>query len=158
MKTLIVYSSKYGCVKDCAEYLKSKIGEDTKICDVNNLTGIEIKQFDNIIIGSSVYVGKISKQIKMFVQNNIDILLEKRVAIFLCCALEAQLNEYLNSTFPKSLLDLAISIKVFGSEARIQEMSFLDKTIIKAVTKGDFSKFKISYEIMDDFSKEILNL
>jgi hypothetical protein len=34
-------------------------------------------------------------------------------------------------------------------------MGFIDKMILKTVTKGDFSTFKVSSERIDEFAKEI---
>jgi len=156
MSTLIIYASKYGCTADCAAYLKTKISGNTKLIDVNKADGkISLNEYDTIIIGGSVYIGKVSKKLRVFCENNLDLLTKKRVGIFLCCALSEQINEVLKSNFPAVLLNKAADIKIFGSEARLEKMSFLDKAMIKVVTKGDYSKFKISYENIEDFAKKL---
>jgi len=156
MTTLIVYASKYGCTADCANYLKTKLPGDITLIDINKVTKqIELDKFDTIIIGGSVYIGKISKKLRAFCESNLDTLTKKRVGIFLCCALSEQANETIEANFPSSLLKTAKAIKTFGSEARLEKMSFLDKMIIKTFTKGDYSNFKISYESMDEFVREI---
>ncbi|MDU3352327.1 MAG: flavodoxin domain-containing protein, partial [Clostridium sp.] len=60
MNTIIIYSSKYGCTKDCANILKNKLSDNVTIVDINNNNNnnkIELSKFDKIIIGSSIYVG-----------------------------------------------------------------------------------------------------
>ena len=156
MKTLVIYSSKYGCAADCAEYLKTKLSGDITLIDAGKTTEkVELAQFGTIIIGGSVYVGKVSKKLRKFCEDNVDILTKKKVGIFLCCALSEQANEFLTANFPPDLLKNTVTTKVFGSEARLERMTFLDKMIIKVFTKGDYSKFKISYENMEEFALEI---
>ena len=156
MKTLIVYASKYGCVADCANYLKSNLTDDVTLIDINKTNGpIEPEKFDTIIIGGSIYIGKVSKKLRTFCENNLDILTKKKIGIFICCGLTEQANEFLTANFPSELLKNAKVKKAFGSEARLEKMSFLDKTIIKAVTKGDFSSFKVSNENLEAFVREL---
>jgi len=154
MKTLIVYASKYGCTADCAAKLKNLLSGDIALADINKIVP-NVHDFNTVIIGGSVYIGKISKKLKIFCESNLNALLEKQVGIFLCCALKDQVNEVLTSNFPPALLTHSKVTETFGSEARLDKMSFLDKTIIKAVTKGDFSSFKISDESIEAFAKKL---
>jgi len=156
MKRLVIYASKYGCTADCASYLKDHLSGDVTLIDINKASKqIELEEFDTIIIGGSIYVSKISKKLREFCESNLDMLINKRIGIFLCCALSEQVDEFFTTNFPAALLNHAKTTKTFGSEARIEKMSFLDKMIIKAVTKGDFSNFKISQENMEAFVREI---
>ena len=157
MKILIIYASKYGCTADCATSLKDKLSGDTKLIDIKkNEQQIELENFDTIIIGGSIYAGQLSKKLRTFCKDNINTLRKKRVGIFLCCAQTDQTDKLFTANFPAELLDHAKAMKVFGSEARLEKMKFLDKTILKAVAKGDFSSFKISHENIDKFA-EIFN-
>lgn len=156
MNTVIIYSSKYGCTKDCANILKNKLSDSVTIVDINdNNTKIELSKFDTIIIGSSIYVGSISKKIRVLCNDNIELLNKKRVGIFLCCGFSEQADKYLKSNFPSSLLENANAIGIFGSEARLEKMKFLDKLVMKSVAKGNYDNFKISQDKIDDF---VINL
>lgn len=158
MNTMIIFSSKYGCTAECAEYLKTALSNSVKLMDINN-TDIKIsdlENYDSILLGSSIYVGAISKKMEIFCEENADLLSKKRVGIFLCCAFQEQLDEYLSKNFPQVLLKNAVVIKSFGGEARLDKMKTIDKLIMKTVTKGNYSNLKISYEEMDSFIKEIM--
>lgn len=61
MKTLILYTSKYGCTKDCANYLKSKLGQQTDIASLDYFQTTDLQHYDWIILGGSIYIGKIQK-------------------------------------------------------------------------------------------------
>jgi len=153
MRTLIVYASKYGCTADCAAYLQGRMSGDVTVHDINK-GAVDPAGFDVVMIGGSVYVSKVAKKLREFCENNLDVLLKKRVGIFLCCALLEQVDEFFAGNFPAALLGQAVK-KVFGSEARLEGMKFFDKVLIKAVTKGDFSKFKVSHEVMHEFLQEM---
>jgi len=155
MKTLIVYASKYGCTKDCANYLKAKLPDGAELADINGSMQIELNEFETVIIGGPVYAGKVPKKLRVFCQENLDTLTKKRVGIFLCCTLFQQADEFFAGSFPGQLLDRAVTKKVFGSEARLEKMAFFDKAIMKIFTKGDYSRFKVSTESMDEFVREI---
>lgn len=156
MNTIIIYSSKYGCTKDCANILKNKLSDSVTIVDINdNNTKIELSKFDTIIIGSSIYVGSISKKIRVLCNDNIELLNKKRIGIFLCCGFSEQADKYLKSNFPSSLLENANATGIFGSEARLEKMKFLDKLIMKSVAKGNYDNFKISQDSIDNFLKNL---
>lgn len=155
MKILIVYASKYGTTEDCANLLKDKLSGDVTIMNINQATSIDLSLFNTVIIGGSVYVGKISKKLREFCEKNMDSLSRKKLGLFLCCALVENKEQLLSDNFPQTLLKNTTVTGIFGSEARLDKMSFMDKTILKTVTKGDFSAFKISEESIDAFAKEI---
>lgn len=152
MNTIIIYSSKYGCTADCANILKSKLSNNVLIVDIKDKNSkIELSKFDTVIIGSSIYVGSVSKEIRTFCNDNIELLNKKKVGIFLCCAFSEQTDKYLASNFPSSLLKSAKSISVFGGEARLEKMKFFDKLIMKSVTKNDYNSLKISQDNINNF-------
>lgn len=155
MNTIIIYSSKYGCTTDCARYLKAGLSGSVTLTDIDNTNSISLENYDVVILGSSIYIGKISKIMQKFCKENADLLSKKRVGIFLCCAFPEQLTEYLAANFPPTLLKNSVVIKDFGGEARIDKMKFIDKSIMKAAIKGSHEKLKISHESMDSFIKEL---
>ena len=156
MRTLVVYASRYGCTADCAHYLKAHLPGDVTVLDVEAVNPpLDLWSFDTLAIGGSVYVGKVSKKLRAFCETNLDLLLQKRVGIFLCCAQTDQADAFLASNFPTALVSHAATSKVLGSEARLDKMRTMDKLIIKAVTKGDFSSFQISSETLDAFVREL---
>jgi len=156
MKTLIIYATKYGTTADCAALLKNKLSGEVTIADINKTNPL-LKGYDQIIIGGSVYIGKTAKKLRNFCTANAGELRNKKLGLFLCCALTDQAEQVFADSFPAELLKAAKAKGIFGSEARLDKMGFLDKTIIKAVTKGDFSNFKISHENIERFAKQMDN-
>lgn len=157
MNAIIIYSSKYGCTADCSNYLKSGLSGSVTLADIDktNSQSIDLKNYDTIIFGSSIYIGGISKKMRTFCNQNIDLLSKKRVGIFLCCSTPAQMDEYLSKNFPSILLKNAVAIKNFGGEVRLDKMKVIDKLIMKAVTKGNYENFQISHKNIESFIREI---
>lgn len=154
MKTLITYASKYGCAADCAAHLKDQLSSNVTMVDINKSDQkIELENFDTIIIGGSIYAGQLySKELRTFCKNHVDDLIKKNIGLFICCA-QPDTSDLFAKNFPPKLLEHAKTTMTFGSEARLEEMKFIDKTILKAVTKGDFSSFKISHDNIKKFAK-----
>lgn len=70
MKTAIVYATKYGCTKRCAEILKSYLKGEVTILSVK-ADKINLSQYDAVFIGGSIYMGKIQKEITQFCKRNL---------------------------------------------------------------------------------------
>lgn len=129
MKTIIIYATKYGYTEDCVQEMKSQLQGD--VLTVNILTEkiSSLDAFDNVIIGGSIYMGHVQKKLKAFCENNISALLEKRVALFLCCGLPENFEQNLVSAFPSELREIAVARECFGGELRTQKMKGPDKII-----------------------------
>ncbi len=157
MNTIIIYSSKYGCTADCAMLLKSGLSGTAELADINEINPktLLIESFDTVILGSSIYIGAISKKLRAFCIENVDVLSRKRVGIFLCCGVPEQTKEYLSKNFPEALLKRAVVVKDFGGEARMDKLKGLDKLIMRAAMKDNYESLKISHDHLESFIKEI---
>ena len=107
-KAAWVYASEP--VGTLREFMRDKINKAPKQLDVN--------VYDTIIIGGSVYVGKVSKTLRAFCESNLDTLLEKRVGVFLCSALADQFND----TLLKSLLHVEKEA-VYKQNSRLSQLT-----------------------------------
>lgn len=110
--------------------------------------------YDTVILGSSIYIGYVSKKMRTFCKKRLDLLSRKRVELFLCRGYPWEAAEYFSKSFPPLLLKNAAAVKAFGGEARIEKMKTIDRLLMKAVTKGKSDSLKLSYENMDCFIRE----
>ena len=78
MKTAIVYATKYGCTKECAEILKTYLHGEVNILSAK-ADKINLSQYDAVFIGGSVYMGKIQKEITQFCKRNLKQLLHTKI-------------------------------------------------------------------------------
>lgn len=114
MRTLILYATKSGASRECAELLAKKIA-DCSICDMAKQIP-DIASFDTLIVGSGVRMGKIYKPAKNFIEKHMDVLLSKKTALYFCNAYPDTLQETIKKNIPQKLIDRAVCIKSLGGK------------------------------------------
>lgn len=94
----------------------------------------DITKYDTVIIGGSIHDGEIQPRISLFMEKNHDILMTKKLGLFLCCwydGLEAK--DQFNTVFPKAFREKAIANGIFGGELLISKMGFIEKQIAEYI-------------------------
>lgn len=137
MKTLIAYTTKYGCAEKCAEVLKKKLVGEVDLFNLKEVSDLELSQYDKVIIGGSIYAGKVQKDVSEFCSKNTNLLIKKKVGLFICGMLKDKTNEELKNSFPSELIDNAIVKEFFGGEFRFKNMNALERFMVKMVAKGE---------------------
>lgn len=155
MNILLVYASKTGTTKRCAEMLAQKLENIT----VANLSkeSVDLSKYDLVIIGASIRIGMMHSKVKQFIKNNLEVLKTKKVAFYVCCGSVENTKQYFETNLPKELVDSAIICDSFGGELDINKQKGLDKFIVKMVTKNadPNKKVEILTENIDRFAIEI---
>jgi len=158
MKTLILYASKTGVTETCATYIKEKLGHATLV-NTKKETIDDISIYDQIVIGTPIYVSQSMKSINSFVANHKEVLLTKDLYLFTCGA-EATKEPrfFLDVTYGEDICNHATMISYFGTELRYQKMDFFSRMIMKAIAKKHHLNPTIDYEKMDGFVENILEV
>lgn len=147
MKTAIIYVSKTGTTRKCAEKLLEAFKEVTLI-DLSTQSCENLNTYDRIIIGSPIRIGMFDKKIKLFITTNTEVLITKKVAYFICCGFSENIKQYFETNIPKELLDSAVLYDSFGGELDITKQKGFDKFIVHMVTKNTDPNKKV--EILQD--------
>jgi menaquinone-dependent protoporphyrinogen oxidase len=155
MKSIIIYASKHGCAEKAANLLYDKLNGIKEIVNIRENSKINIKNFDTVIIGGSIYGGKIQKEIKEFIEKKLSILLEKKIGLFLCCGMEKDYKKQLENSFPKELLNHLTVDGYFGYEFNVDKMGFIEKSLVKLIAKDKVGDSKISKENIQKFADRI---
>lgn len=135
MKILIVYASAHGCTKKCAEALADRLSDHLITTLESTSANFDISDFDAVIIGSPIRLGRINKKIGAFCRKQHDRLLQKKLGLFICCMNpKDQAESYLASQFPETLRQHATAIGYFGGELHFDRMTALERTLLKQVT------------------------
>ncbi|HHT50094.1 MAG TPA: flavodoxin [Eubacteriaceae bacterium] len=158
MNTLIAYSSKYGCTEKCVKILSKELKDKVEIMNLMNVEDIDISKYDNVIIGGSIYIGRIQKEVAGFCSKNLDKLKEKRIGLFICGMQEEEMDNQIINNFPKELVDIALAKEYFGGELTFQKMSFFEKLIVKIVAKTSSDKSNILNDNIYKFAQSINNI
>ena len=154
MNTLIVYAGKYGTTQSCVEKLAQQLKGPHGIVDLKKPTTYDLSDFDRVIIGGSVYIGTIQKEVTEFCNTHLDVLLNKQVGLFMCGMQQPEeIEKELNTVFPEALRKHALVTSWFGGAFIIEKMNFLEKTIVKKIAKTKSSVTDIKEDHIQSFAE-----
>lgn len=156
MAILIVYASKYGSTERCAKMLASKLKASTELIDLKATMPEDLSKYDTVIIGSPLYIGRMRKEVRTFCSKNLEKLKKLQLGLFLCGMSEGEAvkNSLING-FPEELRAKATIIEWFGGEFQLDKMGFLDKFIVKKMTKVSESKSNLLNEKIIEFAHKL---
>lgn len=132
MNTIIIYDTKHGTTHNSAQKLKKFLDHESTIVDMRDKEKILLDDYDTVLIGSSIYMGKIRKSICKFCDSNLAALMGKKIGLFLC---STGADGEFEKNFPKVLLDNAVATENFGFTFDFEDANFLEKKIIEKVRK-----------------------
>jgi len=156
MKTLIVYASRHGCAKRAAEKIGETLGEGVEISDIRQNSRYRLDQFERVIIGGSIHIGRIQSRIRNFITKNLVQLLEKQVGLFICQMAEgAEAEQEFTNAYPQQLIEHATATGLFGGEFNFEKMSFIEKYMIKKVAKVTASVARINEDNIVKFIEKM---
>lgn len=153
MKTLILYASNTGTVKDCALKLNEMIPQSEAVDITKALP--DPNGYDRVILGASIRAGRINKKIAEYAENTLPILLTKETGLFICCADASKVNGYFVEYFPGELIMKAKKCACFGGELNIKNARGLDKLMLKLMKKmsgGSLEGLKIDTDAIRSFA------
>ena len=158
MKTLIVYMTSHGCAEKAAEIIRDLLPEEVASVNLENDEVPPLDQFDLVIIGGSIRIGKIQKRIRKFCENNLDQLLKKRIGLYICCMYEdSKAREQLKKNYPEQLLNHSTGTGIFGGELDFDKMNAFERMIIRDVIGITVNVSLFNEQAVIEFSKKMLD-
>ena len=152
MKTLIVYATRHGCTKTCAEKIRSVLPRGADLVTIKESGDIALEAYDAVAIGGSIHAGRIQGSVKKFCDRRQDVLLKKKVGLFLCCMEEGEkAKKEFEDNFPQALRNHASAKGIFGGAFDFDRMNFLERAIVKKVAGVRNSVSKISDQAIAEF-------
>jgi len=156
MNTLLVYLSKHGCTEKVAKIIKEKLTNEVKIINLKKKPKINFDKYETVIIGGSIHAGKIQKGIKNFINKNKEILLRKRLGLFLSCMEKGNTaRKQFEEAYPEDIKKHAIVKGIMGGEFDFEKMNFLEKMIVKKVAGVEKSVSNIDNKAIEDFVSKL---
>ncbi|MFO8061569.1 MAG: flavodoxin domain-containing protein [bacterium] len=155
MKTLIAYGTKYGAAEKIASMIREKISNgEIDVIDLKT-EDIQAGDYGRVIIGSAVYMGRIRKEVKGFIDKNLQTLLTKQTGLFLCCMTEeeSEQDELAKRVFPAELIEHSEAVVIPGGEFRFDKMNFIERFIVKKISGVRESKSMIDKEKIEQFTE-----
>ena len=151
-----MYSSRHGTTARVARLLSEKIqAEQVYLSEIKLVDPTRLKDIDAIVIGGSIHFGLIQKDVRNFCTENLSMLLQKKIALFLCCMQEEVQTEQLNAAFPQELRNHSLATVVCGGEFLIDKMTFLEKQVVRAVSGVKRNTSALNYTAIAEFNLKI---
>lgn len=156
MNTLIVYMTHHGTTRKVVERLTEGLGSaHTTVINLEKNHTPDLTDFQRVIIGGSIHMGRIQTGVKRFCEVNMDHLLTKQLGLFLCFMNRELGQEEFNTAYPEELRNHAKAHGLFGGELLFEKMNFIEKFIVKMVSKENSSRSELDYAAMDKFIQEL---
>lgn len=156
MKGLIIYKGKYGATRQYALWLGSMLG--WPVIPAGSETAQQLADADCIILGSSIYIGKL--QLRKWLKEHGDIIISKRLFLFLVSGTPSsdkeKLQGYLTTNISESLRSRCVPFFLPG-KLEFNKLSWIDKLLLTIGSKLASDKTDdISMEDYNDVKKEHL--
>ena len=168
--TLIIYSTTDGQTVEICKKIFSKlnVSESSNIIHISKAEGLDLNQFDKIIIGASIRYGKHKPELYEFIKKNVACLEAKENAFFSVnvVARKPEKNTPETNPYMQKFLELSPwspkKLAVFAGKIDYPKYKFIDKHMIRLImwiTKGP-TDVKNTYEFtdwngVDEFSKQL---
>ena len=168
--TLIIYSTTDGQTLEICNKIFSKlnVSESSQVIHISKVEGLDLNQFDKIIIGASIRYGKHKPELYEFIKKNVACLEAKENAFFSVNVVARKPEKNMPETNPYMQKFLESSpwipkkLAVFAGKIDYPKYKFVDKHMIRLImwiTKGP-TDIKNTYEFtdwnhVDEFSKQL---
>lgn len=130
MNSIVIYSSKYGATKQYADWIGKAL--HIPAIDAEDTGSREIIQNDTILIGSSVYIGRL--RIRKWLKSNLALLKNKRIIFFVVCGTPVEekekWSEYIRQSVPE-ILTQNCSIHILPGRMWFAKLNGWDKFLLR---------------------------
>lgn len=156
MKTLIVYCTHHGCTEKTAIELQEYLGFGTRSCNLGKEKCPDPDKFDRIIIGGSIHAGSIQKKVKKFCSENLEVLKNKEIGLFICCMEQGEVaRTQFENAFPEELRSVAKATACLGGEFNFEKMNFFEKMVVRKIAGVEQSVSRINHAELVAFSENM---
>ena len=118
MNILIVYATRGGVSRTCAEMLKEKLDarHEVRCCNIEDGAPAP-SAFDAVVVGGSIRVGRLNKKLKKYIKEHKATLANMPAAAFICCGFPIDLDDYVETQLPRDL-EFSLGVHCFGCEIK----------------------------------------
>lgn len=144
MRTLIVYATKTGTVKNAVGMIAEKLKQKPDIVDLEETKKIEIAGYDFVLLGGSIHMGRVNKTVKRFLAKNRKTLLGARFGFFLASGYPQELEKYFDAILDADLKAHAEIKTSIGYAYYLENMGPVWRRVVEqmANTSQSIEKYK----------------
>lgn len=160
MKTAIIFKTKHGTTEKVAYMLAKDLssdGSEVRVIDLAKTRQPHLVSYERIIIGGSIHVGKIQREIRTFCERHTDVLRTKKLGLYICCMEtdDKKRQKEFEDAFPENLKKHASAKAIMGGEFLLEKMNFIERLVVRKVAHTRESVHDIDTEAVEKFLKEI---
>jgi|SRR5579872_7425630 len=130
MKGIIIYQGKYGATQQYAQWLSDSLR--LSFIEASAVTSVQLADHDLVILGSSVYVGKLV--IAKWLKRNIDTLARKKILLFIVCGTPAgdkrEQNKIIENNLDPPIRNIA-DVFFLPGRCVVSKLSWMDRLLIE---------------------------
>ena len=159
MNILILYATKHGTTGKIADIMREKLNEhEVNVVNLNKDKAPALETYERVLIGGSVYAGRLQKKTSQFLSKYHDELMKKEIGLFLCGMTEdeKEIEELIKRVFPEDLRNHAKATAMLGGEFLLEKLNFFERFVIKKVGNVTKSQSKINNGAIEGFVKAII--
>ena len=157
MKTLVVYASRQGCSERSARLICRALGEGCEVVDLERGDDILPDAYDTVVVGGPIYYGRMAPRVKAFCEAHREMLLQRRLGLYICCMHSGEVaQQELRAAFAPELLAHATARGIFGGELHLERVSFIERFMVRAVVRSEYSINTFSEERVARFVRQLL--
>ncbi len=132
MKIAIIYTTKGGTTRECAELLARELnGHDVTVLDMD--AEHRISDYETVVIGFPIRMAKPVKRARKYIKEHKEELLGVKAAYYMCCGFIDCAEEYAEKVLPKELRERALDITCLGGSLDPERFKGFDKLVVKSV-------------------------
>ncbi len=137
MKILIIYASKNGVAKKCANRLADELlsTNEVTLCSINDAHLPTPNEFDVVVLGGSIRITRLNKKLKKYLKEHLDAISAMPSAFFFCCGIIRDFEDYKATELP-SKINFSLGVECFGGELKPDKLKGLDKIIVSAMRQS----------------------
>lgn len=155
MKIAIIYSSKYGTVEKVAHAIQNELNEhEVFLYNLKDCTPPLAEKFDTIILGTSIYAGKIRPEMERFcADHESEITASAELHLFVC-GMDLEKAEIQKNAFGQTLTQRAKSVRFIPGEFHLEKMNFFERTLLRIFFKVKENLERDYSDLVKDFLAE----
>jgi menaquinone-dependent protoporphyrinogen oxidase len=154
-KVAVVYSTKHGTTEKVAQHIATLLGGDVTLVSLEDSRNPDMAAYDCVVVGGSIYAGKIRGKVASFCAKNLSVLLQKQVVLFVCGMNYKEYDAELRKAFPEQLRSHAVWAGVVGGEFYIDRMNFFERFLIRKISGVTASVSKLDYDKIEELASAI---
>jgi len=138
MKTLVVYASKGGYSRECAQKIAAGLVDGADVVDVKKKAGkTDIAPYDTVILGGGILAGRLPGALRRFCMKNVSALEQKRVGLFICGTDPENHEKVFAANYPAGLMDCAVVKTWLGGRILFADQKGIMRFVLKKMLKGE---------------------